>query len=298
MGIMILGALLKSTWLMAAKIAVILGLLLLVSGCSGGPAQNLQRIALLGPFEGRYREIGYDAYYAARLAVSDHGSMHTELLAIDDGGSQKSAAERAAALSLDPNIRVVMLIGNAAASLETQQALGAVPALIIGQWNAQPADDKRFMLTSSDLANILGSSAQIDEITGIHQNEVPEFGNELFSLKQLPHLKNGAVATTIVSSGTLPDPAFRNRLLSSALYVPEPGLLSTLSYDATRIALLASEAGDPMAALRDFRYEGLNGIIRFENGFWANAPIHYYRFDSNCLQRNEEMCLIPLDNQQ
>src|SRR5689334_20990094 len=81
---------------------ICLGLLIALVGCSGRNNAGIQRIALLAPFEGRNSEIGYDAYYAVRLAIQEHGNDNIELLAIDDGGSSASAMNRAKALASDP----------------------------------------------------------------------------------------------------------------------------------------------------------------------------------------------------
>src|SRR4051794_35174325 len=81
---------------------------LFLSAC-GVMHTPITRIALLAPFEGRYREIGYNALYAARLALADAADPQIELLPIDAGGDQ--AAERARALSLDPQVKTVILLG-------------------------------------------------------------------------------------------------------------------------------------------------------------------------------------------
>src|SRR5690349_2126250 len=64
---------LTSIWRMAAKSFVWLWFALgcFLSGCAITPHELTPRIALLAPFEGRYREVGYNAYYAVRLAFVD-----------------------------------------------------------------------------------------------------------------------------------------------------------------------------------------------------------------------------------
>ncbi len=269
---------------MVAKIAALLTLLLLLAGC-GTPA-TMYRIALLGPFEGRYREVGYDAYYAARLALHDDSGTETELLALDDGGSPQSARDRAAALALDPRVRVVLLTGYAAAAAETQAALESLPAIIIGQWGSQPAGESRYMLASADLP------PESREITGVARLNGNIVGGDVFGLKQFVRLGGDTAHTTLITNAVLPSASLRNALLGSSLYVPEPGLLSALSYDATRIAAAAARTANPSAALRDTHYDGLNGTIRFEAGYWAGAPLHTYRYDATCLQTTEQLCLI------
>ena len=63
-----------------------------------------RKIALLAPFEGQYRDIGYNALYALRMAFADTRPHDTQLLAIDDGGTVESAIDRVRALNLDPAV--------------------------------------------------------------------------------------------------------------------------------------------------------------------------------------------------
>ena len=53
------------------------------AGCTG-QTEPPPVIALFAPFEGRYQEFGYDALYAARLALADQDSV-IDLVAYDDG---------------------------------------------------------------------------------------------------------------------------------------------------------------------------------------------------------------------
>ena len=62
---------------------------------------EIHKVALLAPFEGPFREFGYNALYAARLAMSDENLENVQLLPIDDGGNIMSAAARIRALNLD-----------------------------------------------------------------------------------------------------------------------------------------------------------------------------------------------------
>lgn len=85
-----------------------------ISGCSGvGP---VVKIGLIGPFEGRHREIGYDAIYSARMAVREVneaggiGPYRVALVALDDFGDPEMATENARALLADPGL--VVALGN------------------------------------------------------------------------------------------------------------------------------------------------------------------------------------------
>jgi len=98
------------------KLLLILGMgyLILVAACGG--TRPVIKFGLVAPFEGRYRPVGYDAIYAARLAVRERnaaggaGGYRVELVAYDDGGDARAAMERARQLALDP--QVVAVIGH------------------------------------------------------------------------------------------------------------------------------------------------------------------------------------------
>jgi ABC-type branched-subunit amino acid transport system substrate-binding protein len=91
-------------------------ILLLASCAFPGSTAPVVKFGLVAPFEGRYRPVGYDALYAARLAVRERnaaggvGGYRVELVAYDDGGDAPSAVERARQLALDS--QVVAVIGH------------------------------------------------------------------------------------------------------------------------------------------------------------------------------------------
>jgi branched-chain amino acid transport system substrate-binding protein len=64
----------------------------------------------VAPFEGRYRAVGYDVIYAARLAlreINQAGGVAgygVELVAYDDGAQSAMAVEQAHKLSVDPDV--------------------------------------------------------------------------------------------------------------------------------------------------------------------------------------------------
>ncbi len=75
---------------------------------------EIVKIGLVAPFEGRYREIGYDVIPAARLAIREYAAesagsgLAVELVAYDDGGDPEKAIEQAKKLALDPDVVVVI----------------------------------------------------------------------------------------------------------------------------------------------------------------------------------------------
>ena len=89
-------------------------LLLFLTACVS--TQPVVKIGLVAPFEGRYRPIGYEAIYAARLAIREINARggiegrRIELVALDDRGDPAKSIEAARQLALDP--QVVAVIGH------------------------------------------------------------------------------------------------------------------------------------------------------------------------------------------
>ncbi len=91
----------------------------------------IAKIALLAPFEGENRYIGYNALYASWMALAEADQPSSMLLAIDDGGRQDSALDRAKAIKQDPSVRAVLLVGDDALSEPVRQALDGLPLLVV-----------------------------------------------------------------------------------------------------------------------------------------------------------------------
>jgi len=90
---------------------------LLLTSCSIiRVTQPVVKIGLVAPFEGEYRYVGYDAIYAARLAVRQANAAGgasgraVELVAYDDRGTVEGAITAARNLAQDP--QVVAVIGH------------------------------------------------------------------------------------------------------------------------------------------------------------------------------------------
>jgi ABC-type branched-subunit amino acid transport system substrate-binding protein len=285
------------------KWEIVCCIFLFLCGCTVRP-HDISRIALLEPFEGRYREVGYNALYAARLAMQDFADSSIELLAIDDGSTVESAVNRARALAQDPLVKAAVVLGYAATADETQHAFGGLPVLVTGSWGAKPADDHVFVMASPLLTEQLTASARI-EITDAAQLQAPLVGGDIFALQQYARLQPDVNGVQIVSSGSLPDATFTERYQKTGQYVPPSGLLATLTYDTFGMVLMAmrSQAANTLTdRIATMTYVGLNGSIRFQNGYWADAPIHDYEYDLACLQRNTasgqniaELCLVPVE---
>ena len=96
-----------------ALVALLVGISLLIS-VSCNSVDPVIKIGLVGPFEGRHRDLGYDVIYSARMAVREIneaggvGGYRVALVALDDFGDSEMAAETAAALVADPAVVAVM----------------------------------------------------------------------------------------------------------------------------------------------------------------------------------------------
>ncbi len=83
----------------------------LLAACAATPP--VIKIGLVAPFEGRYRAIGYEAIYAARLAIREinaRGGLRgykIELVALDDRADPEQAIESMRQLTIDPQVMAV-----------------------------------------------------------------------------------------------------------------------------------------------------------------------------------------------
>ena len=87
-------------------------ILFLFTGCNS--VAPVIKIGLVAPFEGENRAIGYDAIYAARLAVREInaaggiGGYRVALVALDDSSDTGLAQENAKSLVVDPGVIAVI----------------------------------------------------------------------------------------------------------------------------------------------------------------------------------------------
>lgn len=97
-----------------ASSLLLLILALLLAGCAS--VDPVVKIGLVAPFEGRHRDVGYDAIYSARLAVREINQAggingyRVALVALDDGGQIDLARQAAASLGVDS--AVVAVVGH------------------------------------------------------------------------------------------------------------------------------------------------------------------------------------------
>lgn len=131
----------------------------LVLAACGAPRPTY-KIALVGPFEGRLRQIGYDAFPAMRVAIRDRiraggvAGANVTFVAYNDDGDPAQAARVARAVAGDPEVLAV--IGHlvptttlAALSVYTQAGLPVIAALVPP--DALPRDPLVFRLGPASL---------------------------------------------------------------------------------------------------------------------------------------------------
>ncbi len=110
---------------------------LVLTACAS--TQPVIKIGLVAPFEGRFRAIGYEAIYAARLAIREinaRGGVNgyrIELVALDDRGEAERAIDAARQLIIDP--QVVVVIGHyrptTTAAALNEYCAGSLPAVAL-----------------------------------------------------------------------------------------------------------------------------------------------------------------------
>ena len=277
------------------------------------------KIALVAPFEGRFREVGYDAFPAMRLALREQikaggiGRYQVEFVAYYDDADPVLAERVAHDVVLDE--RVMAVIGHF--RLDTTRAAAAVYvqgqlALVVPQVPADqlPSAPLIFPLAptrermSDALAECPAGSGDVVQVENL-----PTFKGTVNSdlLHLLPDFHSPAAPDLLGASihglcfaadaPLLRDlPAAAQALAGfqdvSGGLAPAPRSIS--AYDATRLLLRAIQAdidanGVPTRAgvaraLRHIDYEGLLGHISFDqSNTWRSAPAWVYEYDASAV---------------
>ena len=245
---------------LATRMAAWILLTIHLAACGILQPLEIHKVALLAPFEGPFREFGYNALYAARLAMSDENLENVQLLPIDDGGNIMSAAARIRALNLDSAVIAIIALGEAATHPSAQRS-NDKPIILIGNWGHDRADDDSLYATSRERA-ILGTQ------------------DDLLIALQMVNGYHVTPTTHFTSNGLLADVEFVARYIESGQHTSKPNWLATLTYDLTRLVLISIRDG---RALSRVSVDGLNGEISFDDGYWNEAPIHQYQFEGSVL---------------
>lgn len=205
---------------MAARVNLMALAVWILSGCAVYQTPEVKRIALLAPFEGRYREVGYQALYAARMAIAETDRIDLELLAVDDGGSVETAIDRARALNNDPQVETVLVLGVHAAEERVLDEMEPL-SIVVGQW--------RPPVTAID-----GDITPPTELTDIAQLDTQFTCGDMCLLESFVLLADDPTLVTIETRSPPVDESFRERYINFDLYVPEPLPFAALTYQATR----------------------------------------------------------------
>ncbi len=241
----------------AVKVRLVLCLCLLgLSGCAT-PPPRMVKIALVAPFEGRARDIGYAAFPAFRLALEAAAkrragsAVQITFVAYDDGADPRKAERIARNVAADPDVLAV--IGHLTLT-PTLAALHVYTEAGIAVLVPHLAPER---LPQDALVFSIGP-AQAKQTPGVRDAPEPS---------ALPAAQTALVRFAELSLG------------------PPPGPGAIVAYDATNVLIAALEAdlaansGQPTragvaTALRSVRHAGLLGTIQFDaRGRWPDAPV-------------------------
>lgn len=296
---------------------VYLSTCLLLVACTP-PTRPALKIGLVGPFEGRYREIGQEIIVAVRLAVREAndaggiGGYSVELMAFDDGGDPAQAEDQSRKLATDP--QVMGVIGNwlEPTTLAAAPALAASNIPYLATASSPELDPSAFRLwpTESALhaavpkANFCSNCDSLENLDWLTAHcLLPTahcYGPPLWGLTQFPRLAGSAAeGVYVVAPAPLPadsaDPAFADRYLAISQGV-QPRFLAVLAYDATQLLFAAIQQdieanGSPTragvaAALAQVRFSGLSGQFTFDTERdWTEASGWLYQWQGGQLIR-------------
>jgi ABC-type branched-subunit amino acid transport system substrate-binding protein len=296
-----------------------LGLAAALSACLP-VARPLIKIGLVAPFEGRYRDVGYEVIYAVRLAVREAnaaggaGGYSLALAAYDDGGDPAQAREQADKLATDPDVLAV--IGHwrteTTAAAAPEYVAAGLPLLAPNPGSAAPdlpPEVYRLGLTAAaERAAVPAGARQcpapcdsFDDVAWLTDTRAQHpdsaiYGPPLWDQPQFLALAGAdAEGTYFVTAAPYPadsaDPAFADRYAELSNGVA-PRTNAVLAYDAARlmIAAIAANAGDQVspdragvqAALQVTALDGLTGTLGFdEQHEWATAQAWVYQWQGD-----------------
>ena len=255
------------------------------------PLPDVVKIGLSAPFEGTYRYIGYDAIYAARLAVreiNEGGGIdgwRLELVAYDDRGEEAVAEQVATSLVVDSDVIVVIghYLPRTSSTAGAIYAEGGLPHLVIGEshltagfaWHLTPSSPQVV-----DAKEAAGADLAVPPYAAVGTGIV--VGTETVTPYPRPQDLAGTQDWTASYKAMGP-------------HVPEPGPYALPTYEAVYIvaetlSTLLGEGdrpnremlGDAMGrATRD----GWLGLVEWaEDHYWASMPFYHYRWTDDGFQ--------------
>ncbi len=286
-------------------------ILLLLTACLPPRLPRVIKIGLVAPFEGRYRYVGYDAIYAARLAVREinaaggAGGWMLELAAYDDRADPEMARAAARNLVVDPD--VVAVIGHyRPASTEaaaTVYAEAGMPLLAVGAW-LTPTDVSVWHIAPSP-EQVAGVMAQTTPLAPGHSDDAPPAvlggifpfasslveGTFLFTSTLFEEKGEWRAGTLFVTPYPLPRDLPDLEVWTAAYravgpHVPAPGVYALPTYEAVyALAEAIARAGEPGSLARagvatmlpDVQRAGMLGTVTWDTaGYWQAMPLYVY----------------------
>ena len=247
----------------------------LLAAC--GRPVPVYKIALVAPFEGRLRQIGYDAFPAMRLAIREQinaggvGNAFVTFIAYNDSADPAMAARVAHNVAFDPEVLAVMghlTLSTTLAAMDVYTAARLPLLTLLVPANAIPQSPFVFNLSPT----LTGPKIEVKSATCDVLGDTSPFAPCTFPappVSELPPAQTALKAFTELSLG------------------PPPSPRSIAAYDATNVLLEAIRMdaqahGTPTRAgvaeaLRKVNYAGLLGTISFnEKGAWESAPLWVY----------------------
>lgn len=235
------------------------------------------KIALVAPFEGRLRQIGYDAFPAMRLALREQinaggvGGAFVTFVAYNDSADPHMAARVAHNVTLDPEVLAVMghlTLSTTLAAMDIYTSANLplltllVPADQVPQssfvFNLSPSLQNATVEVKSAKCEVLGDTSPFAPCT--FPAPPPS---------ELPQAQRALKAFTDLSLGPPPSPR------SIAAYDATSVLLAAIRMDAQAHGT-PTRAG-VAEALHKVQVAGLLGDISFnEKGAWETAPLWMY----------------------
>jgi ABC-type branched-subunit amino acid transport system substrate-binding protein len=238
-----------------------------LAACSASTAPVV-KIGLVAPFEGRFRAVGYEAIYAARLAIREINStggvngFRVELFALDDGGDPGMAVEQARKLAIDP--QVVAVVGHFRPDTTSAAIDGycaeALTLLAVSSDRSSPCPSV-FLLTPL-LTDTLITAPLFTDPASFH------------------------FAATVPLPAEVPDAAgFVDAYSAIPIDGTRAGPIALQTYDAMHLLFDAlSHAasmtrGDVAHALVESDFEGLGETYRFDSeGNRIGAPVYVFEY--------------------
>ena len=269
------------------------------------------KIGLVAPFEGRYRDVGYEINYAVRLAIREANQVGgvagyaIELLAFDDSGDPEMAIAQARKVTTDPQVIAVLghwLDSTTLAAAPIYDA-SSIPFIATTASPDLAASAFRLWLTEAAYDDALPAAIHcplpcdsLENLEWLLTGPRPQTRNALvagpplWQQSQFASLAGGyAEGVYVIAPAPLPvdatganvEPNFAERYhwISNGV---EPRSLAVLAYDAIQIIFNAitrdvQANGTPTrtgvaAALAQSNYSGLSGNISFDsNHNWIEA---------------------------